>query len=162
VVTEQQIELRVNGTTYTRDVTVNRGLLDVLRDDLGLTGTKEGCGTGDCGACTILLDDKPVNACLVLAVEASNREVLTVEGLARGGELDPLQAAFIREGAVQCGFCTSGMLMLGKGVLMEHPAPTEAQVRHAIAGDLCRCTGYIGIVRAIQAASQATGPNGGR
>lgn len=155
----QEITLNVNGSPYLIDVKVNRLLLDVLRDDLGLTGTKEGCGSGDCGACTILLDGKPVNACLVLAVEADNREILTVEGLAKEGQLDPLQQAFIEEFAVQCGFCTAGMLITGKALLAENPRPSEAEVRRAIAGNLCRCTGYVPIVKAIMKASHA---NGGR
>jgi carbon-monoxide dehydrogenase small subunit len=155
VVAEEQIKLRINGIEFSLHVGVNRALVDVLRNDLGLTGTKEGCGTGDCGACTVLLDGKPVNSCLVLAVEASGREVATIEGLASGGDLDALQAAFVTEGAVQCGFCTPGMLMTARGLLAENPAPTENEIRRAIAGDLCRCTGYVRIVRAILKTSQA-------
>lgn len=157
MVARKEITLNVNGSPYAADVKVNKALLDVLRDDLGFTGTKEGCGSGDCGACTILLDGKAVNACLVLAVEADNKEILTVEGLARDGKLDPLQEAFIQEFALQCGFCTPGMLMAGKALLAENPAPTEYEVRKAIAGNLCRCTGYVRIVKAILRASQASG-----
>jgi carbon-monoxide dehydrogenase small subunit len=153
---ESKVTITVNGETYVLEqVPVNRTLLQLIREDLGLTGTKEGCGEGDCGACTVLLDGKPVNSCLVLAVEADGREVVTVEGLARGGKLHPLQQAFIDEGAVQCGFCTPGMLMAAKGLLDENPHPTEAEIRQGIAGNLCRCTGYVRIVRAIQKAAEA-------
>ncbi len=148
-----KIELQVNGETYGLEVKVNRTMLDVLRDNLAITGTKEGCATGDCGACTVLLDGKPVNSCLVLAVEARNREVITVEGLAQGDKLVPLQEAFINEGAVQCGFCTSGMLMAAQGLLAENAHPSEQEIRKAIAGNLCRCTGYVRIVRAVQKAA---------
>jgi len=149
VTERKEITLSVNGSQYTLEVKVNRALLDVLRDDLGLTGTKEGCGTGDCGACTVLIDGRPVNSCLVLAVEADGKEVTTVEGLSKDGKLDPLQEAFVEEGAVQCGFCSPGMLMTSKGLLAENPSPTEQEVRKAIAGNLCRCTGYVRIVNAI-------------
>ena len=149
MIDKMEIELHVNGRPYALEVKVNRTLLDVLRDDLGLTGTKEGCGAGDCGACTVLLDGKPVNSCLVLAVEAQGREVTTAEGLGEGERLDPLQEAFIHEGAVQCGFCSPGMLMTAKGLVAENPHPSEEEVRKAIAGNLCRCTGYVRIVRAI-------------
>jgi carbon-monoxide dehydrogenase small subunit len=154
VIEKREITLSVNGSPYTLEVKVNRVLLDVLREDLGLSGTKEGCSMGVCGACTVLLDDKPVNACLTLAVEAEGKEITTVEGLSREGKLDPLQEAFVEEGAVQCGFCSPGMLMTGKGLLAENPAPTEYEVRKAIAGNLCRCTGYVRIVKAILKASQ--------
>ncbi len=149
MVDKMEIELCVNGRPQALEVKVNRTLLDVLRDGLGLTGTKEGCGAGDCGACTVLLDGKPVNSCLVLAVEAQGREVTTAEGLGEGERLDPLQEAFINEGAVQCGFCSPGMLMAAKGLVAENPHPSEEEVRKAIAGNLCRCTGYVRIVRAI-------------
>ena len=149
MVDKMEIEFHVNGRPYALEVKVNRTLLDVLRDDLGLTGTKEGCGAGDCGACTVLLNGKPVDSCLVLAVEAQGREVTTAEGLGEGERLDPLQEAFIHEGAVQCGFCSPGMLMTAKGLVAENPHPSEEEVRKAIAGNLCRCTGYVRIVRAI-------------
>ena len=161
MVERKETALAVNGRRYALDIKVNRALLDVLRDDLGLTGTKEGCGTGDCGACTVLLDGKSVNSCLVLAVEVDGREIVTVEGLAQDDKLDPLQEAFVQEGAVQCGFCTSGMLMAGKGLIAENPAPTEGEVRKAIAGNLCRCTGYVRIVRAILKASETDSLAGG-
>ena len=144
------ISLNVNGEDYSIRVSDNRTLLQAIRDDLGLTGTKEGCGVGECGACTVLVDGQPVNSCLVLAVEMDGREISTVEGLARDGALDPLQQAFIEEGAVQCGFCTPGMLMTAKGLLNKNPAPTEDEIRSAIEGNLCRCTGYEPIVRAIK------------
>ena len=149
VAERKEITLSVNGSPFALEVKVSRVLVDVLRDDLGLTGTKEGCGTGDCGACTVLIDGRPVNSCLVLAVEADGKEVTTVEGLSKDGKLDPLQEAFVEEGAVQCGFCSPGMLMTSKGLLAENPSPTEQEVRKAIAGNLCRCTGYVRIVNAI-------------
>jgi carbon-monoxide dehydrogenase small subunit len=124
-------------------------LVEVLRDQLELTGTKVACGEGECGACTVLLDGKPVNSCLVPALKAQGREVLTVEGLAPLGELHPLQKAFVEHGAVQCGYCTPGMLMSAKALLDHNPDPTEEEVRLAISGNLCRCTGYAKIVEAI-------------
>lgn len=124
-------------------------LLDALRYDLGLTGTKEGCGDGNCGSCTVLLDGQAINSCLVFAIELDGQEVTTIEGLYQGGNLHPLQQAFIDEGAVQCGFCTPGMILAAKALLDSNPYPTEAEVRLAIAGNLCRCTGYDKIVRAI-------------
>lgn len=146
----RDISLRVNGERYSLSVPGNRTLLQAIREDLGLTGTKEGCGLGECGACIVLVDGQPVNSCLVLAVEMDGHEITTVEGLARNGVLDPLQQAFIDEGAVQCGFCTPGMLMSAKGLLNRNPAPTEEEIRLAIEGNLCRCTGYEPIVRAIK------------
>lgn len=155
------ISLRVNGEFYRIHVSDGRTLLQAIRDDLGLTGTKEGCGVGECGACTVLVDGEPVNSCLALAVEMDGREITTVEGLARDGVLDPLQQAFIDEGAVQCGFCTPGMLMCAKGLLNKNPAPTEDEIRRAIEGNLCRCTGYDPIIRAIKKA-QASGQGIGK
>lgn len=152
---ERNLALKVNGEAYSfKNVPVNKTLLTLIREDVGLKGTKEGCSEGDCGACTVLLDGKPVNACLVLAVDADGSEVTTVEGLARGGKLHPLQQAFIDEGAVQCGYCTPGMLLSAKGLLDENPSPSQAEIRRGIAGNLCRCTGYVKIVNAIQKASQ--------
>ncbi len=146
---KKQISLKVNGHERSVLVEPRQTLLDVLRYDLRLTGTKEGCGDGNCGSCTILMDGQAVNSCLVLAVEADGHNILTIEGLAQDGELHPLQKAFIDEGAVQCGFCTPGMIMNAKAILDINPHPTEEQVRLAIAGNLCRCTGYDKIVRAI-------------
>jgi len=143
------MKLIVNGQTYEISVEPDRTLLDVLRYELGLTGAKEGCSTGNCGACTVLVDGKAVNSCLVLAVEMEGKKVVTIEGLSEQGKLHPLQQAFIDEGAVQCGFCTPGVVLSAKAFLDSNPHPTENQVRQAIAGNLCRCTGYDKIVRAI-------------
>lgn len=154
-VSRKKITLHVNGDQYRLEVPVNRTLLAALREDLGLQGTKEGCGSGDCGACTVLLDGKPVNSCLVLAVAADGCQVTTVEGLGSDERLHPLQEAFIQEGAVQCGFCTPGMLLTAKGLLDENPMPNEAEIRKALAGNLCRCTGYVRIVKAVQKAAAA-------
>jgi aerobic-type carbon monoxide dehydrogenase small subunit (CoxS/CutS family) len=147
------ISFKVNGVQHALEVKSSQTLLEVLRNELGLSGTKEGCGTGECGACTVLLDGKPVNSCLMLAIDAEGREVTTVEGLEKEGKLHPLQEAFVEEGAVQCGFCTAGMLMAAKGLLEENPHPTEEEIRRGIAGNLCRCTGYVRIVKAIQSAA---------
>jgi len=126
----------------------------VLRETFGLMGTKKGCNEGECGACTVLMDDSPVLSCLTLAVEAQGKRIVTVEGLAKNGELDPLQKSFIEHGALQCGFCTPGMLMAARGLLLENPHPGEPEVRQAIAGNLCRCTGYDKIVKAILAVAE--------
>ncbi|MGE5585873.1 MAG: (2Fe-2S)-binding protein [Bacillota bacterium] len=149
------VTLKVNGNAHEVLVKPNETLLDVLRDKLGLTGTKKGCDLGDCGACTVLLDGKPVNSCLVLAVDAAHGEVLTVEGLAEKGELHPLQEAFIKYGAIQCGYCSPGMLMSLKALLDREPHPNREQVMNAIAGNLCRCGGYHKIADAALAASRA-------
>lgn len=143
------IKLRVNGQEWEIMVEPRQTLLDTLRYDLGLTGTKEGCGNGNCGSCTVLLDGQAVNSCLVFAIEVEGQDITTIEGLQQGGELHPLQQAFIDEGAVQCGFCTPGAILMAKALLDSNPRPTEAQVRQSIAGNLCRCTGYDKIVRAI-------------
>jgi carbon-monoxide dehydrogenase small subunit len=135
-------------------------LLDVLREELRLTGPKEGCGTGDCGACTVHLDGQPVAACLMLAMQARGHAVRTIEGLAHDGALHPLQEAFVRHGVPQCGFCIPGVLMAAAAVLAEHPRPTEEQIRYGIAGNLCRCTGYTKMITAITEAAQAAA--GGR
>ena len=139
----------VNGEQRELFVAPHRTLIDVLRNDLGLTGVKEGCGNGNCGSCTVLLDGEPVNSCLVFMGEVEGRAVTTIEGLARGAELHPLQKSFIEEGAVQCGFCTPGVILNAKALIDSNPDPTEQEVRMAIAGNLCRCTGYDKIVRAI-------------
>lgn len=149
------IHIIVNGEPCQRVVPVHRTLADFLRRDLGMTGTKVGCDRGDCGACTVLLDGKPVASCIVLAVEANGQTVLTVEGLAAGPQLHPLQEAFVECGAVQCGYCTPGMLMAAKALLDQNPAPEAGTVREGLAGNLCRCTGYIRIVEAVlQAAAR--------
>lgn len=147
------IRLRVNGREHVLATAPHRTLLQVLREDLGLTGTKEGCSLGECGSCTVLLDGKPVSACLVLAATAAGHEVETIEGLGDAQHLHPLQRAFVEAGAVQCGFCTPGMILSAKAFLEEHPDPTEQEVRRAISGNLCRCTGYEKIVEAILAAA---------
>ncbi len=151
---ERIIRLRVNGEDHKVMVRTGESLLDVLRNRLGFTGTKECCNEGDCGACTVILGGRSVNACLVLAVEAEGEEIMTVEGLARGTALHPLQEAFIQCGGFQCGFCTPGMLMSAKALLDENPDPTEDEIRRGISGNLCRCTGYVKIIDSIsQAAS---------
>jgi carbon-monoxide dehydrogenase small subunit len=146
---KREVRMRVNGEEVMGWVEPRRTLLDFLRDDLNLTGTKKGCDFGNCGACTVLMDGKPINACLVLAMEAEGREILTIEGLSEGTTLHPIQDAFIQHGAVQCGYCTPGMILSAKALLDENPCPTEEEVRIAIAGNLCRCTGYKKIVEAI-------------
>jgi len=151
------IQLRVNGELYEVAVHPHWTLLEVLREELDLTGAKKGCDAGDCGGCTVILDGKPVVSCLTLAVEADGRDILTIEGLAQNGQLHPIQNAFVEHGAIQCGFCTPGMIMSAKALLDENPNPTEEEVRQAIAGNLCRCTGYVKIVEAILAASQGGG-----
>jgi carbon-monoxide dehydrogenase small subunit len=149
------MKIKVNKIEYEIVGEPWRTLLDVLRYDLGLTGTKEGCGTGNCGACTVLIDGQAVNSCLVLVGEVEGKEITTIEGLANGGKLHPVQQAFIDEGAVQCGFCTPGVVLTAKSFLDANPHPTELQIREAIAGNLCRCTGYDKIVRAIMQASNS-------
>jgi carbon-monoxide dehydrogenase small subunit len=147
-----QLVLKVNEMTYEVDARPTARLLDVLRDQLGLTGTKEGCAEGECGACTVIVDGRAVNACVMLAVQARGKEVLTVEGLAEDGQLDLLQQKFVEYGAVQCGYCTPGMLMSAKALLMANPVPSDQDIRIALAGNLCRCTGYSAIVAAVKAA----------
>jgi len=148
------IQVTVNGNRESLEVPSNWTLLQMLRDKLALTGTKNGCSAGECGACTVLLDGEPVNSCMLLAVEADGAEIVTVEGLARDGQLDPLQTAFIEQGAVQCGFCTPGVLMTARALLERNPDPSEEQVREALVGNLCRCTGYTRIVSAILQAAR--------
>ena len=150
-----KIQLRVNGEEYELEVEPRSTLLKVIREDLGLTGTKAGCETGDCGSCTVLMDGLPVNSCLVLAVEADGSDIITIEGLSRDeAELHFLQKNFVQHGAIQCGFCTPGMIMMAKALLDMNPRPTEEEVRAAVAGNYCRCTGYNQIVKAILAASE--------
>ena len=149
----KEISLTVNDEKYTRVVPVQKTLLEFIREDLGLTGAKEGCNEGECGACTIIMDGKPINSCLTL--EADGKNILTVEGLAKNGELHPLQKAFIDGGAVQCGYCTPGMLMTAKAILDEFPNPTEAEIRKMMEGNLCRCTGYTRVVKVIKQVADA-------
>jgi aerobic carbon-monoxide dehydrogenase small subunit len=152
---KQSIELKVNGDTYTVAVEPWRTLNELLREDLNLTGTKLGCGSGDCGACTVMVDGKSVSSCLTLAVSLDKKEVLTVEGLARSGEeLHPIQEAFIENGAIQCGFCTAGMEMSALYLLEQNPSPSEAEIRAGLTGNLCRCTGYNQIVEGISLAAE--------
>ncbi len=152
---KQEISLKVNGDTYSLYIEPWRTLNEVLREDLNLTGTKLGCGSGDCGACTVMLDGKSVSSCLTLAVEADGKEILTVEGLAPSGEeLHPIQEAFLEKGAIQCGFCTPGMELSALNLLNKNLDPNEKEIRLAISGNLCRCTGYNKIVDAIADAGQ--------
>lgn len=145
------LTLTVNEEVHHLEIPANRTLLDVLRDDLSLTGTKQGCGNGECGACTVLLDGEPVNACLVLALQADGKSITTIEGLCRAGKLDSIQEALIRHGAIQCGFCTPGTVLSVKALLARNPQPAERQIREALTGNFCRCTGYQKIVEAVLA-----------
>ena len=152
-----KVSLRVNGRPYEFEVEPRRTLLELLRGDLDLIGTKEGCSSGECGTCTVLLDGKAIKSCITLAVQANGKEVTTIEGVENpDGTLHPLQQAFIEHGAIQCGYCTPGMVLSAKALLEENSKPTEQEVRHAIAGNLCRCTGYQKIVEAILAAAAKT------
>lgn len=148
------VTLNVNGQRYDLEIPPHRLLLDVLRNDLGLTGTKESCREGECGSCTVLVDGKAVNSCLYLAAAAQGKEIVTIEGLAKDGVLDPVQQAFVETGGTQCGFCTPGFILTAKALLRENPSPTEAEVRAYLAGNLCRCTGYNHIVDAVLVAAR--------
>lgn len=150
----KEIELSVNGVLHQVSIEPHRTLLEVLREDLFLTGTKEGCGMGDCGACTVVIDGKPILSCITLAVEVAGKAVTTIEGLAKEGVLHPLQDAFMKHGAVQCGFCTPGMIMTSKILLENQAHPTELEIKKTLAGNLCRCTGYVKILKAIQSVVQ--------
>jgi len=152
---KREVELKVNGERYSVTVDSRETLLDALRYRFGLMGSKEGCGNGNCGSCTVYLDGTTVNSCLVFAVEGDGAEVTTVEGVAVNGKLHPVQQAFIEHGALQCGFCTPGFIMSAKALLEQNPNPSAPEIRLALAGNLCRCTGYDKIVRAVMAASQA-------
>lgn len=153
-----RIRVVVNGGAYERDVEEHRTLLRFLREDLGLTGTKEGCGAGECGACTVFLNGKTVNSCMVLAVEADGAEVETIEGEAEGGKLSAIQAAFDKHHAVQCGYCTGGMVMSVRELLRRNPKPSVAQIKEGIEGNFCRCTGYQQIIEAVLDVSGQLGP----
>jgi len=150
---ERVINLNINQERYKVIARPHESLLDILRNRLGLTGTKECCNEGDCGACTVIMGGRAVNACLVLAMEAEGEEIFTVEGLAQGTHLHPLQEAFMKFGGFQCGFCTPGMLMSAKALLDENPEPTEEEIRKGISGNLCRCTGYVKIIESIKEAA---------
>jgi carbon-monoxide dehydrogenase small subunit len=149
-----EIEITINGRKRQFDVETNKLLLNLVRDELYLTGTKYGCGIGECGACTVHLDGEAVLACMVLAVDADGRSVTTIEGVADGGKLDPVQEAYIEEGAIQCGFCTPGFIMSTKALLKENPDPSEKEIREYLKGNYCRCTGYVNIINAVQSAAR--------
>jgi len=154
-VAKKTISVEVNGTTYEREVEARRLLVHFIRDDLDLTGTHVGCDTGNCGACSVILDGTLLKSCMILAIQADGASIETVEGLGADGELDSLQQAFGEHHALQCGYCTPGMLMSAKALLDENPEPTEGEIRRAIQGNICRCTGYVNIVEAIAAAAEA-------
>jgi carbon-monoxide dehydrogenase small subunit len=154
---KQLVKLTVNGRHHELAVPTSRTLVELLRWDLGLTGTKRGCGLGECGTCTILLDGQPVNSCLILAVDVGGREITTIEGLAKGPDLHPLQKAFIEKGAIQCGFCTPGMILASYALLNRNPHPTDQEIREALAGNLCRCTGYQKILEAVSSVAREDG-----
>ncbi len=147
---KKMISLKVNDRDYDLVIPVSLTLAQVLRENLKLTGTKQGCEMGDCGSCTVLLDGQPINSCLVLAVEAEGHEILTIEGLSAEGKLHPLQQAFVEHGGIQCGFCSPGMILSAKALLDKNPSPSQSEIREAISGNLCRCTGYQKIVEAIE------------
>src|SRR5512145_1189737 len=155
--TTHSITLTVNGTPEQAHVAANVTLLTLLREHLGLTGTKNGCATGECGACTVLLNGEPVNSCLVLAVEVDGAEIITVEGLAHDEQLDPLQEALVEHSGVQCGFCTPGILISARALLNRNPHPTHDEIKDALRGNLCRCTGYVRIIEAVEDAAKVGG-----
>jgi carbon-monoxide dehydrogenase small subunit len=150
------LQMNLNGKDIQIEIKAWQTLAEVLREGFGLTGTKIGCEEGECGACTVLVDGQPVNSCIYPALKAAGRTVLTIEGLADGDELHPLQAAFVEHGAIQCGYCTPGILLTAVALLQSNPHPTDAEIRRAISGNLCRCTGYLKIIRAIQAVADKT------
>lgn len=152
---KKMITLKVNDREYDLVIPVNRTLTQVLRENLMLTGTKQGCSLGDCGSCTVLMDGQPVNSCLVLAVEAEGHQILTIEGLSEEGKLHPIQQAFVEHGSIQCGFCSPGMILSAKALLDKNPTPAKSEIREALSGNLCRCTGYQKIVDAIESVAKA-------
>ncbi len=154
---KRAIELNINGDTHEILVSPNNTLLEVLRDKLGLTGTKRGCDLGACGACTVLIDKEAYLSCIMLAVDAIGREIVTIEGMAEGGDLHPLQSAFVEKGGLQCGFCTPGMILTAKAILDEEKHPTEEVIKEKMAGNLCRCTGYKKIVEAVMSVNEHSG-----
>lgn len=156
-----EVGFQLNGSPVRTRVRPSALLLDVLREELGHKGTKEGCGQGECGACTVLVDDEPVNACLFPVLEAEGRRVTTIEGLAPDGRLSPVQRAFVENGGIQCGFCSPGMILSAHALLLRNPEPTDEEIREAITGNLCRCTGYVQIVGAIRRAAVALREEGG-
>lgn len=158
----QEINLTVNGVLYQVTIKPTESLLQVIRDRLGLTGTKNSCNVGECGACTVLVDGVPIRSCLMLAMTARNKQITTIEGLAKGGKLHPIQHAFVKHGALQCGFCTPGMIMSAHALLNKNPNPTVDEIKQVIAGNLCRCTGYTKIVEAIHAVVQSENLRGGK
>lgn len=149
------VEIEVNGRKIIKNVTANTTLLELIRNELKLKGTKQGCDNGNCGACTVLMDGKPVNSCITLAAQANGKKILTIEGLAKENILDPIQDAFVEKGAVQCGFCTPGMIMSAKGLLEKNPNPNDKEIKEAISGNYCRCTGYTKIIEAIKDCSES-------
>lgn len=159
---KKELSITINGDHYELLVETHHTLLNVIRDVIGLTGTKKGCEMGECGACTVLLNGQPVNACLVLAHEADGQEVLTIEGLSQSGTLHPVQSAFMEFGAIQCGFCTPGMVMSAKALLDRKPQATRDDIRDGLKGNLCRCTGYIKIINAVEAARDMIRERGDR
>jgi carbon-monoxide dehydrogenase small subunit len=148
------VAFKVNGRVYEAMIAPNKTLSDVLREDLGLTGTKQACGSGECGACTVLVDGKPVLSCSTLAIAVRDKEIVTVEGLSDNGRLNPLQKAFVDHGAMQCGFCSPGMLMMATALLRENPNPSRQEVKEGLGGNICRCTGYVKIIDAVLSAAQ--------
>ena len=153
----RQIKLKVNGFEYSVLIKPHWTLLDVLRDGIGLTGTKKGCDRGECGACTVIMDGEAILSCLLLAIQCQGKNILTIEGLVQDGKLDPLQDAFVKHGAIQCGFCTSGMIMASRALLQKTPHPSEEEIKRGLSGNLCRCTGYTKIIAAVQKASTTEG-----
>lgn len=151
---KQIIKLTVDGEAYDLSIPSNRTLLDVLREDLGLTGSKRGCDSGECGSCTVLVDGLPALACITLACEVEGKSIQTIKGISKGGELSPLQNAFVEHGAIQCGFCTPGMILSASALLESNPSPTVEEIKRGISGNLCRCTGYVRIVEAIRSVAE--------